>query len=372
MDLIFHGARVDATGLVEALDHLFETNGLAEERGGRPTPICIWGTHGIGKTMIVEQMARERGWQFAYCAPAQFEEMGDLNGLPVLSETGGERRTAFAPPEWVPDQDGPGVLLLDDLNRADDRILRGLMQLLQNFELFAWKLPPRWQIVATANPEGGDYSVTPMDDALLTRMYHLTLDFDPKAWAAWASVNDVDPRGVAFVMIYPEVVTGRRTTPRSLTQFFRAIRDIEDLKARADLVQTLALATLDETTVASFMTFISDGLDELVGPDEILEATDFKKVSKRLSKLAHPHGKKKEHRVDHIATVCTRLFMALTRADYVPKDDHRENLVAFITDPSLPNDLRMALHRDLSSRGSDAVKEMLRDKAVVEMLLEEM
>ena len=41
-----------------------------------------------------------------------------------------DEATVFAPPAWVPTADGPGILLLDDVNRADDRILRGLMQLL--------------------------------------------------------------------------------------------------------------------------------------------------------------------------------------------------------------------------------------------------
>ena len=57
------------------------------------------------------------------------------------------------------------------------------MQLLQNFEMFSWQLPEQWQIVAIANPEGADYSVTPMDDAMFTRMLHFTLTFDAKAWA---------------------------------------------------------------------------------------------------------------------------------------------------------------------------------------------
>ena len=117
--------------------------------------------------------------------------MGDLHGMPEKYDPtpednrSGDEETIF-PPHWVPKEDGPGLLLLDDFNRADDRILRGIMQLLQNFELTSWKLPPKWQIVATANPEGGDYSVTPLDDAMLTRMIHATLDFDPKSWAIWA------------------------------------------------------------------------------------------------------------------------------------------------------------------------------------------
>ena len=136
--------------------------------------------------------------------------MGDLNGLPVLTDDG---RTAFAPPAWVPAAVGPGILLIDDINRADDRILRGLMQLLSEFRLSSWALPSSWQIVATANPEGGEYSVTPMDDAIRSRMMHVTLAFDAAAWAAWAGRNGIDERGIDFVLAYPEIVSGRRTTP---------------------------------------------------------------------------------------------------------------------------------------------------------------
>jgi MoxR-like ATPase len=123
---------------------------------------------------------------FRLLRTAQFEEMGDLHGIPTIRDptpdesNSDDEYTVFAPPEWVPTAKGPGILLLDDINRADDRILRGIMQLLQNFE---WQLPEQWQIVATANPEGADYSVTPMDDAMLTRMLHFTLTFDAKAWA---------------------------------------------------------------------------------------------------------------------------------------------------------------------------------------------
>ena len=104
------------------------------------------------------------------------------------------------------------------------------MQLLQNFELTSWKLPSKWQIVATANPEGGDYSVTPMDGAMLTRMLHATLKFDAKIWAEWAYSANVDERGIAFVLTYPELVNSERTTPRSLTQFLNKLNLLRILK----------------------------------------------------------------------------------------------------------------------------------------------
>lgn len=370
-ELLCYGAKLDAGRLKKTLHHVFQQNLRAQDAGRAGTPVCIWGTHGLGKTMVVQDYAREHNWRFAYCAPAQFEEMGDLHGLPTLVDPdptrAGDEYTVFAPPAWVPKDEGPGILLLDDLNRADDRILRGLMQLLQNFEMFSWSLPKRWQIVATANPEGGDYSVTPMDDAMLTRMLHVTLTFDAKQWAAWATQAGIDPRGIAFVLTYPEAVTGRRTTARSLTQFFEQIRDLPDLQAEADLVHTLAMSSLDDATAATFMSFVADNLAELIDPEEILDAEDFKPVARRVEKLAESRGGGK--RVDRLATVCTRLCIAVTRTGYAPRPRHGENLVSFLLLKTLPNDLRVALHKDMLADGSDALKTLLRDKRLAELML---
>ena len=61
--------------------------------------------------------------------------MGDLLGMPDIEIIDGKKQTVFEAPSWVPKEEGPGILLIDDVNRADDRILRGIMQLLQNYEL---------------------------------------------------------------------------------------------------------------------------------------------------------------------------------------------------------------------------------------------
>lgn len=362
--LLLHGAKIDAQQLLKLFDHVMQPG----QKEVVSTPICIWGTHGLGKTTIVQDYAKKHGWAFAYCAPAQFEEMGDLHGLPEVVESKElGRRTIFRPPSWVPDVKGPGILLLDDLNRADDRILRGLMQLLQTHEMFSWSLPAGWHIIATANPEGGDYSVTPMDDAMLTRLLHVSLVFEAKTWATWASVNDVDSRGIAFVLTYPEVVgAGKRTTPRTLTQFFEQLKRIPDLKAQSDLVYMLAQSALDESTVASFMSFVMDGLQYLLDPEDILEAKDWSSVAKKLSELA---GDGSTKRVDRLSTICTRLFLNLTHPKYEVGTSHSKNLISFLTHDSLPNDLRMALHQDLLKNGSSEVVAMMRDRKLATLML---
>ena len=373
-ELLEYGEKANANQIKRTLEHIFLRNDEISAAGGRGTPVCIWGTHGVGKTYIVKEFAHERNWKFTYCAPAQFEEMGDLHGMPEIVDPDtskpGDEYTIYRPPEWVPTEEGPGILLLDDINRADDRILRGCMQLLQNFELTSWQLPPKWQIVATANPEGGDYSVTPMDDAMLTRMLHTTLKFDPGIWAEWAAKTGVDSRGIAFVLTYPEVVTGKRTTARSLTQFFDQIGEIPDLKEEIELVNALALSALDEITVSTFISFINDDLTELIDPEEILESKKFADLEKRIKTLAK--GKDGAKRVDRLATICARLFILLTAEDYTAEKTHKENLVSFMLSKVIPNDLQTSLYMDLTKHGSDEIKEMLRDKRLATKLLEGM
>jgi MoxR-like ATPase len=369
--LIEYGKKGNSKELREILSHIFNRNNELSELEKKGTPICIWGTHGLGKTQIIRDYALEKKWKFSYIAPAQFEEMGDLHGMPTVVDPDGnivgDEYTVYSPPDWVPREEGPGILLLDDINRADDRILRGCMQLLQNFELTSWKLPPKWQIVATANPEGGDYSVTPMDSAMLTRMLHATLKFDAKIWAEWAYKAGVDKRGISFVLTYPELVNSERTTPRSLTQFFEQIAPIENLKENLQLVEALALSSLDEIAVSTFISFVNDELIQLIDPEEILDTKDFKSVEKKIKDISVDDSGAK--RVDRLSTMCARLYLKLVSDSYLQEKNHGKNLVQFLLLDTIPNDLLMSLYMDLQKHGGDQIKEMTRDKKLANKLL---
>lgn len=368
---IEYGKKGNSKELKEILSHIFNRNNELSELEKKGTPICIWGTHGLGKTQIIRDYALEKKWKFSYIAPAQFEEMGDLHGMPTVVDPDGnivgDEYTVYSPPDWVPREEGPGILLLDDINRADDRILRGCMQLLQNFELTSWKLPPKWQIVATANPEGGDYSVTPMDGAMLTRMLHATLKFDAKIWAEWAYKANVDKRGISFVLTYPELVNSERTTPRSLTQFFEQIAPIENLKKNLQLVEALALSSLDEVAVSTFISFVNDELIQLIDPEEILDAKDFKSVEKKIKDISVDDSGAK--RVDRLSTMCARLYLKLVSDSYLQEKNHGKNLVQFLLLDTIPNDLLMSLYIDLQKHGGDQIKEMTRNKKLANKLL---
>jgi|TARA_B100001971_G_scaffold214872_1_gene255080 MoxR-like ATPase len=388
--LLQYGAKKNPAELSEILAYIFERNNDLSKQGKRPTPVCIWGTHGLGKTELVHDFATSRGWKFAYIAPAQFEEMGDLHGMPMEYDptpeapNSGDEVTIYYAPDWVPTDEGPGILLLDDLNRADDRILRGCMQLLQNFELKSWKLPDKWQIVATANPEGGDYSVTPMDDAMITRMMHVTMVFDPKVWAKWAMKNGVDERGIDFVLTYPETVTNKRTTPRTLTQFFQQTNGIGNLQESEELVRVLGESALDNSTVTAFISYIRDGLQKLIEPADILNAEDFETINQRLDEIGHDEQtvtkkdedgnlvetKIKKRRVDRLNAQCYRMLRQLCWDDrYQAEPAHKDNLVAFLKCPIIPSDLRTALYMDISREARNGVLELLQDESLAKEFL---
>jgi len=363
---LFYGTKTTASEITTFLEHALVTNEKAEAAGRRKTPLCIWGKHGIGKTQLVEALAQSKNYKFAYIAPAQFEEMGDLVGMPRITAEG---NTVFSEPDWVPKEEGPGILLIDDVNRADDRILRGIMQLLQNYELISWTLPKGWQIILTANPDGGDYSVTPMDDAMLTRMMHITMEFDVKEWARWAELNGVDERGINFVLTYPEMVTGERTTPRTLVQFFEAIVGIKDLDKEIGLVQMLADSCLDSNTVASFMSFINNNLSKLITPEEIINAKNFKtNVLDPLQSIVT----KGTLRVDILATLCTRLVNYLTVNNIKPNKEQLVNIKEFIKIEFIPNDIRLSMAQDLVSSSNQTLKTIMGDPQIGKLLLQKM
>ena len=365
------GQQLNSTELKDVLNHIFKRNDKISETGLRGTPIMLWGNHGLGKTQIIMDFAKKNKWKMAYCAPAQFEEMGDLHGMPSIvdpdNKISGDEYTVYSPPEWVPKEEGPGILLLDDINRADDRILRGVMQLLQNFELQSWKLPPKWQIVATANPDDGNYSVTPMDDAMLTRMLHVTLKFDAKAWANWAETAGIDKRCINFVLTYPEVITGRRTTPRSLVQFFEQISELEDFSKELNLITILGKSSLDDVTVSTFISFINDDLVTLINPEEIIYSKNFAEIKERMESLSS--GKNGEKRIDRINTISSRLYFYLTIEKIYFAGDNKENLINFMLLESIPNEIKMTLYMDLIKEGSSELKEILKDKRLAILLL---
>ncbi len=205
-----------------------------------------------------------------------------------------------------------------------------------------------------------------MDDAMLTRMMHISMEFDVKEWAKWAEQNGIDERGINFVLTYPEIVSGERTTPRTLVQFFETITHISDLSTNLGLVKILADSCLDENTVTAFITFINNDLGKLITPEQICNAKNFEReVVAYLKRVAV----KDTIRVDILATICTRMVNYLTINQIKPNKAQLDNIKSFVKIDFLPNDIRLTMAQDLVSSKNRFLKSIMADAAIGKMLL---
>ena len=338
---------------------------------------------GIGKTSLVKTLAQTpvdwegkhyEGFEVIDIPLAQIEEMGDVLGYPVEEikmqkgndtiwikavdsliaqyiedgyKTDGEQRTIYAPPSWVPKEERPGVLLFDDGNRASQRIMKGLMQLVQDYRTISWKIPRGWTIVFTGNPDNRFNQVTSMDTAQLTRMKFITMMPDAKEWALWAQNNGIDQRVISFVLGYEEMmVSGTRTNPRSIAEFGRAMTRYPNLSDQEQYANAMleGQASLDTETVSDMMTFFVRDSELVIKPEDILE--DYKKNAKeQLEKLMNPRAREK--RLDIVAITNDRLYAYLLSDNYKFNPKHVKNFQAWLLDDNLPTDCKYGLVKRL-------------------------
>lgn len=349
---------------------------------GRKTRVTlnICSAPGIGKTDIVKSLDHEPvewngkkydGFQVIDIPLAQIEEMGDVLGYPVEEikfsrngetkwikavdslikrfmddgwDTDGEQRTIYAPPSWVPKEERPGVLLFDDGNRASQRIIKGLMQLVQDYRTISWGIPNGWTIVFTGNPDNRFNQVTSMDTAQMSRMKFITPVPDAGEWAVWAENNGIDKRLISFVLKYPEMMIGEeRTNPRSLAEFGRALRRFPVLDGSSFKKCVVeAKASLDDSTVDTMMVFFQKDVELVIDPKDIVE--DFNKNARdRLKDLMT----RSEPRVDIVNVINDRLYAYIVSNDYKFKTEHVANVQAWILDENLPKDTAYAFVRRL-------------------------
>lgn len=346
----------------------------------------IMGAPGTSKTALVKSLEKTPvewngkkydGFKLVDIPLAMVEEMGDLLGYPVEEikftknsevkwikavdslikdfmekgwTTDGEQRTIYAPPSWVPKEECPGVLLFDDGNRASQRIMKGLMQLVQDYRTISWSIPRGWTIVFTGNPDNRFNQVTSMDSAQLSRMKFVTLVPDAIEWAAWAEDNGIDKRLVNFILRYPEMIVGPlRTNPRSLAEFGRSLKRFKKLDEDSEsgkkcLVE--AYASLDDCTVEPMMVFFRRKVEMIIDPEDIM--SDYEKVKDKLESLMSG----KEPRIDIVNVINDRIYAKIISDGYQFDKKHVGNVQSWLLDEHMPKDTAFAFLRRLAQSQS--------------------
>lgn len=163
--------------------------------------IMLSGKHGIGKSEIITEFYTKKGFKVVPLFVGQMSDPGDIIGLPNKNETTGQ--TEFMLPYWFPTDNTPIVLFLDELNRARPEILQVVMDLVLNKKIAGKKLPEGSVIVSAIN-EGGEYTLTDLDPALISRFNIYTFEPTTSEWCIWGRQNGLNNYVLDFISVEPK------------------------------------------------------------------------------------------------------------------------------------------------------------------------
>lgn len=160
--------------------------------------LCLEGHQGIGKTQIIKQVAKEKGWHYCaiYCAQTSTE---DLIGMPkIVADGKGGFVTEFAKPKLFPTEENT-LFVLEEINRAPLEVQQSVLQLLTDKKLGNFVLPKNTIICACINPTEGMYQTLELDSVFVNRLVKIQVSTSPKEFISYATANKFDEDIINFI-----------------------------------------------------------------------------------------------------------------------------------------------------------------------------
>jgi hypothetical protein len=250
--------------------------------------VTLWGQPGIGKTDIINEIAKRLDANLITVLASQSEPV-DIQGLPNVSPCG--NYFDYIPPRWgaiasgsfVPEEykDKPLILFFDDVVNGEDQTLAALYKVV--FENKARGGFTEWvRVMMAGNREEDECNVRPMPTALSNRDLDIYVEPSVDDWLEWSFKNDVHPLCRGFIKHFPQSLntfkealetqeTKSYATPRSWEIFSKAFKALEASGAGDDnTVRLAAQGTLGISVASTFHGFLRCRQD-LVSPEEIVK-----------------------------------------------------------------------------------------------------
>lgn len=182
--------------LKEALLAQFNDAGL------RSRATMLWGTRGVGKSSVIRQVADEADVPLVDLRLTTIEPV-DLRGALFADDT--LKQTVWFPPEFLPKPDqAQGILFLDELTAADQRLQTSAYSLILDRRVGDYQLPEGWMIVAAGNAAFHGAVSYDMGTALADRLFHFHVQSVIDAFLSYAISNNFAPEVMAFLQIRPD------------------------------------------------------------------------------------------------------------------------------------------------------------------------
>ncbi len=162
----------------------------------------LWGPRGVGKSSVVRQVAAHFGVPLVDLRLTTIEPV-DIRGAIYADEVQG--RTVWFPPEFLPGPSQPaGILFLDELTAADQRLQISAYSLILDRKVGHYLLPDGWQVVAAGNASFHGAVSHDMGTALADRMFHFNVQTVIDAFLAHAVAMNFAPEVMAYLRVRPD------------------------------------------------------------------------------------------------------------------------------------------------------------------------
>lgn len=227
----------------------------------------------MGKSSVVAQVTRSLGIGLVDLRASQLDVV-DLRGCPLIEKG----RTKWAPPEFLPEE-GEGILLLDEIDKATNSVQAGLLQLVLDRRMGEYPLPAGWWVVAAANRLKDRAGSGRLISPLLNRFAHIFVDPCPEEWQRWALEAGVRPEVRAFLKFKPNLLHVFKPhapeeevafpTPRS----WKMASDILGSSPPQDLLHSLISGTVGTAAAAELLGFL-DVWGNIPDVDRVLNDPD--------------------------------------------------------------------------------------------------
>lgn len=219
----------------------------------RQRPIFLIGAPGIGKTQIMEQVAKECGLGLVSYTITHHTRQSAI-GLPYISKNeydGTEYEvTEYTMSEIVASvyekmkKTGlrEGILFIDEINCVSETLAPAMLQFLQCKSFGNHQIPKGWMIVAAGNPPEYNKSVREFDVVTMDRVKKIEVEPEFTVWKEYAYKENVHGAVISYLRTKPAyfyqmemTVDGMRfATPRGWEDLSKMLQVYEKLGKAVD------------------------------------------------------------------------------------------------------------------------------------------
>lgn len=227
----------------------------------RQRPILLMGPPGIGKTQIMEQVARECHIGLVAYTITHHTRQSAV-GLPFIREKeyGGKTYsvTEYTMSEIIAsvyDKIGQtgikeGILFIDEINCVSETLAPAMLQFLQGKTFGNQKVPEGWIITAAGNPPEYNKSVRDFDVVTLDRLKKIDVEENFDVWKEYAYRQGIHPAVISYLELRKHNFYRVETTVDG--KKFATARGWEDLSQFIQVYETLG-KNVDREVVCQYI-----------------------------------------------------------------------------------------------------------------------